>query len=513
MANCVILYGNTDFPAGPKSAGPFRIATELRDHGYSVQTIDISVFDTVTEDFKKILSAHVNNETIWVGISVTFLTEIFQYPFSLQLIDDERYEKLNFKSTEKEIQKFINLVKSLNPKTKLIYGGAKNYRLDILGFVKFEKYVDKEIIDYTDWLSGKSNKINLEFYTNKITGQEFEGFVHSSIKYEKSDIVYPSDVLPIEVSRGCIFKCKFCSYPLNGKTKGEWIKKTQVLKDEFQRNYDQFGVTNYSFTDDTYNDSVDKLKLLYDEVYSKLNFKIKFASYIRLDLLVTFPETVEILRESGLKSAVCGMESINPKSAKSIGKGMNPQKQIDFVREIKKEKWKDVLVSSNFIIGLPHDTKETINELENWLLSADNPFDYWYVFPLGIFPSSTKKSWYQSEFDLNYEKYGYEIVDYSDKYWYVSGWKNEKNGLDYTYVNKRSKEILRKSSTTNWKYGGWYWTFFQEFINDYDITNLSVKDIHKKYNFPKLIKLKQQNYIDKLLEISYEEEKLDQGHI
>jgi radical SAM superfamily enzyme YgiQ (UPF0313 family) len=24
-------------------------------------------------------------------------------------------------------------------------------------------------------------------------------------------------VLPIEIARGCIFKCKFCSYPLNGK--------------------------------------------------------------------------------------------------------------------------------------------------------------------------------------------------------------------------------------------------------------------------------------------------------
>jgi len=507
MVNCVILYGNSDFPTGPKAAGPFRIASELRDNGYTVQTIDIAIFKKLDKDLKDILTKFVGVETLWIGISVTFLHKILSYPFSLQLIDDERYKSLNFETLEEEIHKLISFVRSINPKIKMIYGGARNYRLDKLGFIKFEKYVDKEIVDFTNWLAGKSNKIDLQFYSNHIVGKEFEGFTKSSIKYTKSDIIDSKDVLPLELSRGCIFKCKFCSYPLNGKTKGEWIKQSHVLKEELKRNYNDFGVTNYSFTDDTYNDSVDKLKILYDEVYSKLSFKIKFATYIRLDLLTTFPETLKILKESGLKSAVCGIESTNPKSAKSIGKGMDPKRQLDFVREIKQDVWKDILISGNFIIGLPHDTKETIDDFESWLLSSSNPLDYWYVFPLGIFPSYTKKSYYQSEFDLNYEKYGYEILDSSSEFWKVSGWVNKNTGLDYDYCTARSKEIRRKSSFTNWKFGGWLWTFYQEIVNDYDITNLSQSEIIKKYDLLSFRNNKVNDYIDQLKNINHVIEK------
>jgi hypothetical protein len=38
--DCVLLYGNSTLPAS-KYAGTFRIATELRKHGYTVQTVDL----------------------------------------------------------------------------------------------------------------------------------------------------------------------------------------------------------------------------------------------------------------------------------------------------------------------------------------------------------------------------------------------------------------------------------------------------------------------------------------
>jgi radical SAM superfamily enzyme YgiQ (UPF0313 family) len=493
MANCIILYGNSDIPGGPKTAGPFRIATELRNRGYTVMCIDITVFDGFDEDFKKIYSSFVSKDTLWTGISGTFLRDVFGKPQVLSLLQRKEYVK-DSTTLDKDLLEFVNFAKELNPKMKLLLGGARLHRLLEFGFVIFEKYVDKEIVEYTDFLSKKPGQRNLKYLSNIIEGEEFKEFSTSQIVYDKNDIIFETDTLPLEISRGCIFKCKFCSYPLNGKKKGEWIKRTHLLKDELLRNYEHFGVTNYSFTDDTYNDSLDKVKILRDEVFTQLPFQIKWSSYIRLDLLVRYPEMIDILKDSGIKSAICAMESLNPRSAKAIGKGLDPQVQIDFVRDIKKNKWKDVLVSSNFILGLPHDSKEYIDEFEKWILSKDNPFDYWYIFPLGIFPKGESKSYVMSEFDQTYEQYGYEMIkDPSNPDYLHIGWKNSKIGLNTQYCSIRTQQILEKSKNTDWKLGGWLWSIMQEYVPDEYIIGQSRKECYKNFNISEL----QQNKIKK----------------
>lgn len=494
MANCIIFYGNTDIPGGPKTAGPFRIATELRKHGYTVQCIDITVFNGFDDEFKKIYSSFVSSDTLWTGISGTFLRDVFGKPQVPSILQRKKYLE-NPDTLDTGVKEFVEYATSLNPKMKLILGGARLHKLDKFGFVIFEKYVDKEIVEYTDLLAKKPGKKNLKYLSNIIEGEEYKEFASSQIIYDDSDIIFSTDSLPLEISRGCIFKCKFCSYPLNGKKKGEWIKHSNLLKDELIRNYEQFGVTNYSFTDDTYNDSLDKVKLLRDEVFTKLPFQIKWSSYIRLDLLVRYPEMVDILKDSGIRSAVCGMETLNIQSAKSIGKGLDPEIQIEFVREIKKDKWKDVLMSSNFILGLPYDSREYIDEFEKWILSDKNPFDYWYIFPLGIFPKGENKSYLLSEFDLSYEQYGYEMIkDISNPDYLHTGWKNLKTGLNTQYCAIRTNQILEKSKETNWKFGGWLWSIMQEHIPEEYILKLSRSECYHKVNIPALQQAKIEKY-------------------
>ena len=502
MTDCIIFYGNSDFPYSQKTAGPFRIATELRKHGFTVRCIDLQVFKGIDENFKKVFSSMVSNKTLWTGFSGTFLRDIFGKP-QLPSLVEKTIHKNNPDFFDTGIKEFVNFAKELNPKMKLLLGGARLHQLESFGFVTFEQYVDKEIVDYTKWLAKLSKNIDLQFYSNKIIGKEYENFSTSQIVYDKTDIIESVDTLPLEIARGCIFKCKFCSYPLNGKKKGDWIKRSETLKDELLRNYEQFGVTNYAFTDDTYNDSLDKLKLLQDEVYSKLPFNIKFASYIRLDLIVRYPEMADILKESGLTSAVCGMETINPRSAKAIGKGLDPQVQIDFARELKENTWNNILMSSNFILGLPHDTKETVDEFENWLFSENNPFDYWYVFALGIFPVGSNKSYYQSEFDLNYAKYGYEMIkdiDHPDHL--QAGWRNNRTKLNMMYCAAKASHILKRSQNSRWKFGGWTWPIIQEFVSEKDILTLSQQECREKYNLTELQYQKKLKYTNQLLDLS-----------
>jgi hypothetical protein len=410
--DCVLLYGNGVAPI-TKYAGTFRIATELRNHGYSVQTIDLTAFDGFDDNLKEILTNVISEKTLWVGISTTFLYNIFGFPYARsQKSFEKRFGK--YDSIAHGITSFVDFVKQLNPKIKLIAGGNRRFMIDQFGFKVFQFYSDTEIIDYTDWCSGKNKKVNLNLITSGVVqGSEYKEFHTSQILFDKNDIIDSKDALPIEVSRGCIFKCKFCAFPMNGKTKGEWVKKSSVLLDEFVKNYEEHGVTEYIFSDDTYNDSIDKIKMLCDDVYSKLPFKIGFTTYIRLDLMIRFPETARILQESGLKSALFGIETINHESGKAVGKGLDPMLQFQFLEEIKKNEFKDILTYSGFILGLPKDRPNESELLEEFIFSDKNKLDNCVVEPLFIAPkefTNINKTVY-SEFDLEYEKYGYECYE------------------------------------------------------------------------------------------------------
>jgi hypothetical protein len=398
--HCILLYGNHTHP-GSKYAGTFRIASELRKNGYDVQCIDTTPFKGLDNDLKLLLKTIITEKTLWLGISTTFFPRIFNLPLIKNL---EAYKKRWANVTiDAEIIEFTEYVKSINPNIKLISGGARHFPLDNYGFQMFKSYSDALIVDYTKWCEGFVEDPNPEFLTNNIQGSEYQEFSTSQILYEHCDIIDKGDTLPIEISRGCIFKCKFCAFSLNGKKKGDWVKHTNVLKEEFQRNYEMHGVTSYVFADDTYNDSLDKIKSLYDDVYSKLNFKIEFTTYLRLDLMVRYPESAAILRDSGLKSAMFGVETIHPLSAKAIGKGLDPKQQFEFIKHLKQNEFSDIILHSGFIAGLPFDTKESLDELEEFIFSDENYLDYCVFSPLGIVPmtAGNLQSNDYSEFDLD----------------------------------------------------------------------------------------------------------------
>jgi hypothetical protein len=307
--------------------------------------------------------------------------------------------------------------------------------------------------------------------------------------------------LPIEISRGCIFKCKFCAFPLNGKSKGEWIKHHEILKDELIYNYETYGITKYIFADDTYNDSLDKITDLYENVFDKLPFKLNFTSYLRLDLMHRFPESVEVLQKSGLKSAMFGIETNNGESAKSIGKGLEFQKQVEFIKKIKKNEFKEILTHSAFILGLPKDTKNSMESLKEFLLSDNNPLDEWVCRPLALNPvnySQHKK--YFSEFDLNFEKYGYKILNDDKSDIHRMKWSLDGKDFDYDYCLNFSNEINEESENLpNMRFGAQLFARYSTILPENEVLSMSRLQLKEKYDLRFLIKDYIINYYKRLL--------------
>lgn len=494
--NCLIFSGNTEmYKFKTKNAGPYRIATQLRSNGFTVQVVDVCGHKKFDKVYQAILKKFVDKDTYWIGFSTNFMMHILGFPWVHSKSEIDYIRKNINSNIESEISKFVEYSLTLNSDVKFLIGGVRLYDFGHLNFYQFRGHTDNEIVDFTKKISLKENP------TKKIVyNKEFENFVTSKIEYTKQDILCEDKALPIEISRGCIFKCKFCAFPLNGKKKGEWIKRYEILLEELIQNYEKFGVTHYIFTDDTYNDSAQKVEDLYNYVYSKLPFKITFTTYLRLDLLITYPHTAEILKDSGLKSAIFGIETLNAQSAKAIGKGMNPMKQIEFLQKHRDTHFSGINLTSGWIVGLPYETKQTVLQFAKWLPSNDNPLDSSFYGSLKVRPDDLMEfRLYRSEFDMNYSDY----FDFYLNSKQEPHWKSKITDLDSEWCDQVCQMITRfLSKTTKTKIGDFN-------VSDYvnigvpieELTKLTSVEIRNKYDIGLIYKDRHKKYLNNLLNL------------
>lgn len=471
MSVNVLIF--TDFSSVPfaRAAGGYRIATELRKHGYTVQVVDhfmAAGFDLATQ----IIDKFVGDDTLIVGFATTFMSTSLSYmntfrnnPGFTPAGATDRFKPSKLKQvygpvvgargvplSVDDLGKLRDLIKQKNPKIKLIAGGTSTEWINEQQHIDaiFKGMSDASIIEYIRYLEGKNPFFQYTVNSNgSITviesGLTTFDFQNSTIEYHSSDLIQPDDPLTIEIARGCIFRCKFCSYKLNGKTKFDYIKNNDVLYSEFMNNYARWGTTHYVFADDTFNDSVYKLDQ-FAELTSRLPFKLKYAAYLRHDLINRFPEMADLLKDSGLRSAVFGIETLNHSAGKIIGKGLAPDRTRSLLQWLRDDKgWKNnILMYSGFILGLPTDTPDTVIKWGMELLDESYPLDSMMFNPLVINRSGSRTT--QSEFEMDYEKYGYRFPEEVHSIqWETDDWSYKKavnlaNDLnDYAALKKRCK--------------------------------------------------------------------------
>lgn len=495
MANCIILSGGTwthdFFPKIQRSLGPYRLSSALEDAGYSVAVID-HVVNMTTEEILRAISKNLNQETLWVGFSSTFFWG-----------NDNKTERSQIErmywTDYAEIEKIFIHIRT-NSNAKIIYGGAKapfslvdsNIDYYVVG------YADNSTIDLTNHL--KTGQALLSAQPKEIEGKT--SYILDSNNYPEpkmTDIstywwnkhynVLPNEGLPLELARGCIFKCKFCTYPLLGKKKGTYLRDPECIKDELIKMWESTGTTSYYITDDTFNDDNDKIEALH-KVFTSLPFKPKFSSYLRLDLINRFPHQADMLTEMGLIGTYFGIETLQADSAKCIGKGLSPNKVKDRLYWLR-EKWdRKVNIGAGFILGLPYDTVEYFEELHKWCSEKDNPLQQISFYPLYLFnrQKGGRLDAYTSEFSLNPEIYGYEFPTDNIK------WQLKSQNLDYSacagIANSFSRDISPKNKFAEFQ----MITALNTGISIDDLYDLTEIEIFNKYNVPEMNNFKIEQY-------------------
>jgi hypothetical protein len=336
----------------------YRLATHLRDQGYSVK--NFPVWKAPLKTFEEIIKKHVTEDIQIVGISTTLL-----YDMPIKLFDVEDFKK-----------KLI-LIKNYSPNCKIILGGSiveRPYiRVPPLSSIMphIDYYVTGSGEEVLDAILNKLNNnaklittnINPTFCSDSI--YPHTSFNTSKIEYRPEDYITRQDALGIEYSRGCIFKCSYCNYSKIGKRPGDLIKTKYTVRDELIKNYEEYGIKYYYFTDSLLNEDLEKMEDLAD-LSASLPFKFRYSAYIRLDLIRKYPKMADLLRDSGLITGIAGIETVNDDSGKSVRKGLGVDR-INETLEICNNSWKgSVNINGTFILGLPHDTSDTVHQLKEW---------------------------------------------------------------------------------------------------------------------------------------------------
>lgn len=370
--------------------GAHRIATHLRNQNWDCEVIDFFNHWTF-EELQELCRSRIDSKTKFIG---------FSYIFSL---DAQRPDVIQFTAWLK--QKYPELLIISGSQTTLVDNENVDYHVTGYG----ESALDA-ILKYKFGNGSPPVHDTLRFgYKTKVINalHNYPAYPWNDpiIMYEDRDFIHHNEWGKIEFSRGCKFKCAYCSYPVLG-VKGDYSRDSESARKQIQETYDRFGITNWVVSDETFNDRTEKITKFADMVET-LSFKPYFSGYIRADLLVSRDKDREELLRMGFLGHFYGIETFNYESAKSIKKGMHPAKLQEGIIEVKNFFKKHVgtkyRANMAFIIGLPHETVETVEETIKWLRT--NWIDQ--VASANPLQIGTLDDYRSSEISMDYKKYGY----------------------------------------------------------------------------------------------------------
>jgi len=437
LFNCHTMYFN-------RPGGPYRIATILRDEGWDVEVVEyLDLWQQ--KEFEEFCNTNITKNTVWVG---------FAYFFSYW------NPKFNL---------FIDYIKQKWPHVRVVVGGNGKPKFQ---YPKVDYYVhgygEHALLALTASFVGNTPKGGIKLDPKYLgRGMKFisandyyPAFPMKSlrIKYQDRDFIEPWEYLTCEFSRGCMFECLYCNFPVLG-VKGDYTRDAQDYHDHLLENYERWGTTLYYCSDETFNDRTEKIQKFAD-VTDKLPFKPFFTGFMRADLLVSRKQDWDALVRLGMLGHFYGIESMNHPTAKAIGKGMNPHRLREGLLEVRdyfkshgQQRYRGCIA---LVVGLPYETEETFKEGAEWLRNN------WQGENIECYPLEIPIDEYTEKFSKlaqDWHKWGYREKP-ADQYDHISlecnvmhsttnlNWVND--NMDYDKAKDLATQYLRSIENEDW---------------------------------------------------------------
>lgn len=423
--------------------GAYVLASRLRREGLEVQVVDFaSQISNLIETIAKIATP----KTRYIGFSSTFMT-----PTKTQLASDDLgyYRGVLWFSQAEEAKNWFKVLRQTlaekNSHPRLVVGGAKSLYLMF-------KAEAQTLFDYFVIGSAEESAIDLYHHLNEGTPIKTGTFQNatyigaSAVEEQKTplqltlwnpgDRIRVGEALPIELTRGCLYNCKFCHFDKQFSVR----KELGLLKEEFIRNYELYGTRFYHFSDDCFNDRREKVEA-FCELFLSLPIKIEWSSYARVDVACRFPATLDLMVESGARALFWGIETLNTEVARKVGKGTPSELVKEMFERSRVQHFNSLLHHGSFIIGLPGEDRDSVARTIRWITDS-KALDFVSLFPLSLRPYSAKLDKAivdYADFSRNPSKYGFQKIEFEPRTY----WEHDKMNLPEAMelANNAMKEI------------------------------------------------------------------------
>jgi hopanoid biosynthesis associated radical SAM protein HpnJ len=155
-------------------------------------------------------------------------------------------------------------------------------------------------------------------------------------------------------SRGCPAMCTFCMWPQTISGHAWRTRSTENVAREVKLALKYFPqMKEIFFDDDTFNIRKDRVIDLCAK-FKPLKFRWSSTARVHSDY-----ETLKAMADGGARLFIVGFESGDPQILKNIKKGATVEMARTFMKNCRKV---GIRVHGDFIMGLPGETKETINK-------------------------------------------------------------------------------------------------------------------------------------------------------
>ena len=223
----------------------------------------------------------------------------------------------------------------------------------------------------------------------------------------------------LNTSRGCPFRCKFCSDPIINEGRWRGFSSKRVLE-KVDHLYRDHGIQMIYFQDDYFPGSKKRfIEVL--EGMKNYERKVQWSTLgIRADTLSKLTdEQWDLLYDSGCHSLEIGIESGNERVIELVNKA----ETLDEMRQSNKRLARyPIKVKYTMIVGFPGETEKEVMDTVNFALELEreNPNAYSLIFPfmpiigtpfyydavaMGFEDPKTLDDWENMEFDAWTKKY------------------------------------------------------------------------------------------------------------
>jgi len=193
-----------------------------------------------------------------------------------------------------------------------------------------------------------------------------------AISWDEIPREYLRSTLPVNSSRGCFYRCRFCTY--------HWLfpevhyKSIDVIKGELKKIETLGFVKHVRFTDDNFTANKTRIKAVL-EMMIKEKFGFTWSSFARASALS--PDLVELMKRSGCEFVDLGLESGSQTILDNMDKRLKKEQSFEAIRMLNDY---GIISRGSFIIGYPGETTDTFSETIDFINGSGLPYYHPYLF-------------------------------------------------------------------------------------------------------------------------------------